>query len=261
MAIVEFPDKKRKIIKVTARKVSDGTILPPKEEVNDIIVEEHAADPIKNIDDIYRISSFLIENSRFRDNMLFITGINFGLRVSDLLQLRFCHLINEDMTFKDTIPIYEIKTRNTRKQKKNRYITINEAVMDAVILYLDHHPSSLSDYMFTSESNRGSGCNKPLNRKSVERILKGIGKDLGLSEHISTHTLRKTFGYHQMLMANNDPRKLLLLQKIFNHSSEMQTLQYIGITKEEMAEAYNNLNLGGQNHYNLVNSRIKEDVM
>ena len=66
--------------------------------------------------------------------MLFIVGINFGLRVSDLIRLRFATLINEYLTFKTKFPILEIKTRNTRKVKKNRYITINDAVMDAVIL-------------------------------------------------------------------------------------------------------------------------------
>lgn len=47
-----------------------------------------------------------------------------------------------------------------------------------------------------------------------------------------------------MLISGNDSRKLLLLQKIMGHSSVEQTLDYIGITREEIADAYKELNLG-----------------
>ena len=49
-------------------------------------------------------------------------------------------------------------------------------------------------------------------------------------------------------MNNNDPRKLLVLQKIFGHSSASQTMEYIGITDEEITEAYMRLNLGGRDY-------------
>ena len=84
---------------------------------------------------------------------------------------------------------------------------------------------------------------------SVDRMLKEVAQTLGIEAKVATHTLRKTFGYHQMVMSGNDPRKLLLLQKIFGHSSSVQTLDYIGITQEEIEDAYLNLNLGSRNCY------------
>lgn len=231
------------------RKVNSDYLKPAQEEVQIDIAGEHTSEPIKNIEDINRISAYLITNNRYRDNMLFIVGINFGLRVSDLVKLRFAHLIDENNNFRRTFPILEKKTRNTRKNRKNRYITINDAVMDAVVLYLQHNPSNLDDYMFKSESNHGCNSGKPLDRKSVDRILKGIAEDLNINAKIATHSLRKTFGYHQMVMSGNDPRKLLLLQKMFGHSTSAQTLDYIGITGEEIEEAYLNLNLGSSNCY------------
>lgn len=163
------------------------------------------------------------------------------------------------MTFKDNFAVFEQKTRNTRKRKKNRYITINHAVIEAVTLYLENTPGvSLSDYMFRSISNRGSNVNEPLSVQSIDRILKGIAFDLDLSTKMSTHTLRKTFCYHQMVMSHNDSRKLLLLQKMLNHSSPAQTLDYIGITAEEIDEAYKQLNLGSATHNYLVDSNIIE---
>ena len=161
--------------------------------------------------------------------------------------------------FKDSFPVFEQKTRNTRKVKRNRYITINDAVRDAVILYLENTPNvTLSDYMFRSESNRGGSKNEPIHRNSVDRILKGIANDLDLNIQMSTHTLRKSFAYHQMVMSNNDPRKLLLLQKMMGHSSAAQTLDYIGITGEEIEEAYRKLNLGSSTSNYLIDSNVVE---
>lgn len=261
---------------IDAGKLSSGTrlredlIAPASESVQYDIAPEHAAEPIKSMEDIFRISQFLTSNGRYRDNMLFIVGINFGLRASDLRMLRFSNLINDNLVFRERFPVFEQKTRNTRKKKKNRYITINRAVIEAVTLYLEHTPGvSLSDYMFCSASNN-RGCHEihsdgkdqarneraPLSVRSIDRILKGIANDLGFSAKMSTHTLRKTFCYHQMVMSHNDSRKLLLLQQMLNHSSPMQTLAYIGITSEEIDDAYKRLNLGSVNHNYLIDSDI-----
>lgn len=246
-------------LRKNTRKLEYGVISPAKEEVTCELAPEHAAEPIKSMDDIFRISKYLIAQKRYRDNMLFIVGINFGLRVSDLRMLRFSNLINDNLTFKDSFAVFEKKTRKTRKRKKNRYITINHAVVEAVTLYLEHTDGvCLSDFMFRSESNRGKNKNEPLSANSIDRILKGVAADLDLNVKISTHTLRKTFCYHQMVMSHNDSRKLLLLQKMLNHSSPAQTLDYIGITTEEIDEAYKKLNLGSVNYNYLIDSSIDE---
>ena len=246
-------------VQKSCRKLKAGLIAPATEAVQSELAKEHAAEPIKSMDEIVRVSQFLIEQKRFRDNMLFIAGINFGLRISDLRSLRFSHLINDDCTFRDRFPILEKKTRNTRKHQRNRYITINTAVVEAVTLYLENTDGvCLSDYMFRSKSNNGVNENRPISKQAVDSILKGIAKDCGLGNRMATHTLRKTFAYHQMVMSGNDPRKLLLLQKMFGHSSAAQTLDYIGITSEEIDEAYRNLNLGSTTHNYLVDSDLKE---
>lgn len=192
--------------------------------------------------------------------MLFIVGINFGLRVSDLRTLKFSDIIDSDLTFKESFPIFEIKTRNTRRHKRNRYLTINDAVVEAVTLYLENTSGvKLSDYMFRSESHHGMDMNEPMHRNSIDRIIKNVVEECGVNIKASTHTLRKTFAYHQMLTSNNDPRKLLLLQKILGHSSVAQTLDYIGITEEEISSAYKELNLGLHNHF--LDSNVVEYAM
>lgn len=247
------------VVRRSGRMLREGLIAPASEETERELAGEHAAEPIKSLEDIDKVSRYLKGQGRWRDNMLFIVGINFGLRVSDLLSLRFADLINEDFAFRDRFPIFEKKTRNTRKVKKNRYVTVNRAVIEAVTEFLEHTPGvKLSDYMFRSLSNNSKGANKPMSRQAADEMLKGVARELGLGNKMATHSLRKTFAYHQMVMSGNDPRKLLLLQKMFGHSSAAQTLDYIGITGEEIDEAYRKLNLGSAHHNYLVDSRVVE---
>lgn len=260
MSVVKFPKSDSLDVTKLQRRSVPGTLLSPAATTAmDELAPDHTSEPIKSIDDIYRIANFLLDNHRYRDHMLFITGINFGLRIGDLLQLRFSSLINPDMTFKDTFAILEQKTKNTRKVRKNRYITVCDAVIDAVLLYLENAPYevSLSDYMFRSESNHKSKEDKPLDQKSAYNIITGIARDLQLDMKVSTHTLRKTFGYHIMMQSDNSQRQLILLSKIYGHSSTAQTLAYIGITKDEIASTYRSLNLG-QTDKSLIGTHLLE---
>lgn len=236
-----------------------GLIERPSEKIAaSETVEDHASDPIKNVNDIYRIKEYLLSKKRYRDNMLFIVGINFGLRVSDLRMLRFCDLIDDKLRFKEKFPVWEIKTRNTKKRKTNRYITINSAVKEAVRLYLANTPNvRLDDYMFRGVARNCK--NEPMTNGSIYNIIHKWEWQVGIDAHLGTHSLRKTFCYHQMLMSRNDPRKLMLLSKMLNHSSIMQTMTYIGITDDEITEAYKGLNLGSDDCYaNLLGEVCEE---
>lgn len=261
--VILFPAKEAPIdLKgVKHRRHLRKAVIKPAQREESVELEhvvDRSAEAIKDLNDIRKVCVYLMAHNRYRDYMLFVMGINFGLRVSDLQRLRFCHILNEDFSFKESFELIEKKTANTRKKKRNRHILVNDAVMDAVEMYLEHttRPVYMDDYLFRSESN-GKYDDKPLTRMSVNRILKSIGEDCGLDMRLSSHSFRKTFGYHQMVMSGNDPRKLIILQKMFGHSSIEQTLTYIGITSEEIDEAYRNLNLGGLDYSTLP---VKEMV-
>ena len=237
-----------------------GQASVPSSEIERELASNQSADPIKRTEDIQKVCNYFLDNKEYRNYMLFVVGINFGLRASDLLSLRFLDLINPNLTFKDEVTLLEKKTKKTRKQKRNRYITINRAVIEAVTLYLENSEGTrLDDYMFRSESNRGINENKPLSITSLDRILKGVANAVGLNMKVSTHTLRKTFAYHQMMMGGNSHRRLLLLQKMLGHSSAAQTLDYIGLTGEEMEFAYRELNLGLSSGSNLIMDQLGEE--
>ena len=221
-------------------------ILPSKNpnEVS-FTKEEHDAQPFKSMKDIKLITNYFLSHNQYRNYLVFICGINFGLREWDLLHIRFKDIINNDNTFKVGFNVFEKKTRHTRITPKNRYIPINNAVKQAVIIYLQHNPNtSLDDYMFRNESHNKANINKPMTRKGLEYIIKSITKKLNIEGRFNTHSLRKTFSYQYMMKNRDNPRALYKLQKILGHSSPAITLAYIGLDKEELINAYMNLNLG-----------------
>lgn len=92
------------------------------------------------------------------------------------------------------------------------------------------------DYVFASRQGGG----KPITRVQAYRILNDAAKRAGIYEKIGgigTHSLRKTFGYR--LYENGVD--ITRIMSILNHSSERETLRYIGITADEISEAYESI--------------------
>lgn len=210
---------------------------------------KHSAEPIKDPDDLNRISEHLVASGRYRDNLLFVAGINFGLRCGDLVKLKVGHLVYWDELRKQLSP-NRCFTIIEEKTERRRTLYVNDAVAHATALYLQQiasrnakHEVDLNSHLFRSQSNRCTS-DLPMSVRSVERILKEIiNEELGIDVHASTHCLRKTFGYHMAMSAPDRSRAVSFLQHIFGHSSAGYTLLYIGITEEEVEASYNRLNL------------------
>jgi len=170
--------------------------------------------PIRNKKDIAAMRRALKDG---RDRLLFVFGINSGLRISDLLELK------KSDTKTGVVEIVEKKTK-----KKKRFV-----LNDSILKELQKMDIADDEYLFASRKG-----GKPISRVQAYRILNAAAKRCGLTE-IGTHTLRKTFGYHAYKRGTD----LTLLMSIFNHSSEAQTLKYIGIRRDDIDATYKALNL------------------
>ena len=187
-------------------------------------------EPIKSVKDIKRIKQYLLGKKSKRDYLMFVLGINTGLRVGDLLALTM-----EDVLEPGTMIIKHSVTIREQKTGKLRVFELNDAAREAITLYLDTNSDwNREDYLF--QSRKGNGV---LTTRAAHKIIKTTLRELGIKGNYGTHSLRKTFGYHRY--SNNV--KLETLQKLFNHSSPAVTLRYIGITKEVIIDAYNSVNL------------------
>ncbi len=183
-------------------------------------------EPIRNKKKIEDMKKVLKANN-LRDYCLFVLGINSGLRISDLLNLKISD-VAEGKKIKDRISLREQKTG------KIKDFPIGATSVKALKEYLDETGYTPDDYLF--KSRKGSG---PIGREQAWRILSEAADTVGITDSIGTHTLRKTFGYWAFKSGVDITR----IQKLLNHSSPGVTLAYIGITQDELDDVYLNLNL------------------
>jgi len=177
-------------------------------------------EPIRNIKNVKAIKKLLAD--RPRDLALFTVGINTNLRASDLLQITAGMVQN--LKPMDEIELKEKKTGKLRRISLNKSCTESIQVLLKSCQYKDDVP------IF-------SGQRGPLRVPSINALVKSWCKTVNLQGNFGSHTLRKTFGYHQRVTFGRGVAELMI---VFNHSSERQTLTYLGIQPSEIKSIYQN---------------------
>ena len=234
---------------------SDGRIKPS------------AADPVKDKATIQEIKNHLLNTGRhgYRNYLIFTVGINIGRRAGDLLKLTIGDVVtthetinpHTNQTDKEIIYPISVKTEITHiEQKTGKRIVfyLNDTVRSAIKEYLysikAHNPYlplfvSQKPSKFNPETMTREEDIYRLDTKAYWRILNQVKRDLDINLSLSTHTMRKTFGYHKYQEYKNKPiaddtdiNVLDILQSAYGHSSRKQTLTYIGITKENKQKLY-----------------------
>jgi integrase len=176
--------------------------------------------PIKKKKDINAIKKILSDKPR--DFALFVFGINTNLRAGDLLK------INAGMVrYLKPGESFELKEQKTGKIKR---VTVNKTALKAVKTLLRHQDIEDDQPLF--QGQRG-----PLTVPSVTRLVKNWCKEINLKGNYGSHTLRKTWGYHQRVTFGSDIPTLMVC---FNHSNQRQTLDYLCIQPKELKNVYEN---------------------
>ncbi|MCM1056403.1 MAG: tyrosine-type recombinase/integrase [Firmicutes bacterium] len=190
-----------------------------------------ATQPIRNKKKLQDFKRFYLtqNNGRhpadtdLRNYTLTMLGLNTALRISDILHLTWTDVFNGKKV-KSHIVVREQKTG-----KENRILLNAELRRILEEYYRRCHRKKDSPYLFPSPRKAGA----PLSRFQAYRIIRRAAKEQGL-EHISCHSLRKTFGYHAWKQGTQPA----LLMSIFNHSSWAVTTRYLGIAQDEKDQVY-----------------------
>ncbi|WP_342431099.1 site-specific integrase [Neobacillus sp. FSL H8-0543] len=184
-----------------------------------MVKEVQDVQPIRNLKKLEDMKWSLKRHCSDRDHMMFLLGINTGLRVSDLLQLKV-----KDLKGKRKVIVKEGKTDKPRTiHLHNIYEELNDYIKK-----LD------SEWLFPSRKG-----NKPITRIQAYRQLNKAADMCDIAEGIGTHTMRKTFGYWYYKQSKD----IATLQTILNHSHPEITLRYIGITDEEIENSLQSFKL------------------
>lgn len=172
-----------------------------------------------------------------RNKLMFVLGINLGIRASDLRTLKWSFFFEDNGEFRE---FYSIQPKKQRKYNKYVKLYFNDTVKKAIINYLSVYPyENVNEYLFKSRIG-----NDAVRESSMWRIIKDTAKEAGITQNIGSHSLRKTFGFWIWHQATDKQKALVILQRIFNHSDTSTTAKYIGITDIEFQDTFESISLG-----------------
>ena len=191
-------------------------------------------EPIRDRKKIAQIKNQLRGQRRYRDLLLFVVGINTALRISDLLELRIEHFINDQQRIRNRFWIKE------HKRGKRQEVVINNSIREVLEEYLAAHPSILTDHKhFIFFNTKANSFMQPIRRGQSWKVITTICRQVGLRGNFGTHSLRKTWGYHARMQGVD----LALIMHKLNHESIAYTKRYLGITDDELQAVSKRLNL------------------
>ena len=170
----------------------------------------------------------LEKDENYKFCLLISIGVFTGLRISDLLTLKYSDLLNSE-----TFCIKEKKT------KKQRSIKVNKDLKDIVSRIVQKSKvNDLEQLIFINKYGT-----KSIDKSYVNVKLKEIIKmyRIRLDGNVSTHTFRKTLGRRVMEINNYSNESLILLMDLFGHSSMSITKRYLGIREQEIHNVYDSL--------------------
>lgn len=195
------------------------------------IKQGHRAADAMDWNEAMQLVTHLYDDAQYRDALLIASGCYLGLRISDLLQLRWQDLLTDGFTLKE------------KKTGKERSLRVNISLRKtASICHKALGQPSYDSFVFVAE-----GKDKPLSRQAVDLILKRarVKYHIKSAKVFSSHTLRKTFGrriWLQECERGRGEQALMLLCDVFGHSSIAITKRYLGIRQEEILSVYDSLN-------------------
>ncbi len=173
-------------------------------------------DPIRRLKDIKAISK--LTKDKPRDHLLFLMGINNGLRAGDLVKIRVKDVHH--------LKVGDILTIKEGKTGKDNILVINKTVYKALTNYLGKVQPNNGDYVFAS---RKGGSH--IQSQAVSKLVKKWTKAINLKGNFGAHTLRKTWGYIQRTVHGVG---FEIICKRYNHSNPAITMRYLGIQDKEV---------------------------
>ena len=175
---------------------------------------------LKSYEEFKSLSDYFISHSKIRDNAMLVLGIATGLRIVDILGLRYYNIVDENDEFLERIKTVE------RKTDKVQDCLITEAIKEAMkpLLKKKHFGS---DFIF--QSNR----RKPLDKTQAYRIMTEAGKAVNIDRKLGTHFMRKTFATISLCTSGDgasiNSNALATLQGLLNHGDIRCTMRYLNL--------------------------------
>jgi integrase len=167
--------------------------------------------------ELNKLLKYLYQNEEWTYYLFVRLGVSTALRYSDLSKITWSQVLNQEKLI-----IKEKKTGKTRE------IPIQPELTEKINLMFEKlNRPGLSDFLI------------PLHIRTINKQIKLHAKRAGIKKvHLSSHSLRKTFGREVYRRNGETESSLVKLSMLFNHSSTAITRIYLSISKEEVQNLY-----------------------
>ena len=155
--------------------------------------------------------------SGFRPNERIATALvlegNLGIRISDIVRLRLCDIVNDGGRYRLSI--------TEQKTGKQRVFTVPLVIYQYMENYCLRNGIGRNDLLF------------PVTTRAIQKQLALVCDYLGYAG-ISTHSFRKWYATE---IYRNNGYDIALVQRLLQHSSTAVTQRYIGIEPQRIEKA------------------------
>ena len=163
---------------------------------------------------------FALENASFRsrfptrDRLLLSLGVELGLRLQEMLQLRFQDIHGEWL-------------RVIRKGGHEQQLPLTTTLQTLLRFWKEERRAEVSEFIFAGPKGT------PITPRAVQKLFQRLQKSSGLKEKLHPHALRHTFATR--LAANG--ASLVALKEILGHRQLATTERYLHVTPEYLKDA------------------------
>ena len=161
----------------------------------------------------------LLSKLAVRERTLALLDAATGLRVSELLALRWSDVDFENLELRVTRSIWHQVVGNCKTEASAKPVPMDSYMAEDLLSWRRQSIySSNDDYVFASETMRGKQPYWPDNL--MKRHIKPVAKASGIHKKIGWHTFRHSFG--TLLKANGEDVKTV--QELLRHANSRITL-------------------------------------
>lgn len=188
----------------------------PWEWVN--IVKPPKQQAIQDVLSVREVEAIINATHQLRYQVYYLTTYSLGLRLNEALHLKVADLDGHLM---------RVHVRFT-KSRRDRFVPLPQATLLALRRYWKTHRHPTLIFPCAKRSLTKTGEPRAMNQGGVQKTIKIIARECGISKNVHVHTLRHSIATHMLERGCN----LRSIQKFLGHACPKTTAIYTRMTEE-----------------------------
>ena len=182
------------------------------------IVKPPKQQPIQDVLSVAEVEAIINATRQLRYQVYYLTTYSLGLRLSESLNLTIADIDGHLM---------QVHLRYT-KSKKDRFVPLPQATLLALRAYWKTHRHPTLIFPGGKPPHIREGKAMVMDKGGVQKTIKLVAKECGISKNVHVHTLRHSIATHMLARGCS----LRSIQVFLGHADPKTTAIYTRMTEE-----------------------------